>query len=79
MFTGSTVARNAPPSESIVPNKVGAYEHYYAAMRDAILGRGPNPVTAEEAITVMALIETAMASADAGKKLEFLPDQKLSV
>ena len=79
LFTGSTVARNAPPSESIVPNKVGAYEHYYAAMRDAILGRGPNPVTAEEAITVMALIETAMASADAGKKLEFLPDQKLSV
>ncbi len=73
LFTGSTVARNAPPAESIVPNKVGAYQHYYAAIRDAILGVGPNPVAAEDAIVVMALIEAAMASSDAGRRLDFQP------
>ncbi len=79
LFTGSTVARNAPPTESIAPNKTGAYEHYYAAVRDAILGRGPNPVTADDAILVMALIEAAFASSEAGRRLTFPDKSKLPV
>ena len=42
----------------------GNYPAYYAAIRDAIAGRGNNPVTAEEAIQVMELIELGLQSAE---------------
>ncbi|EXU76046.1 MULTISPECIES: oxidoreductase [Erwinia] len=42
----------------------GNYPAYYAGVRDAILGRGNNPVTAEEAIQVMELIELGLQSAE---------------
>ena len=40
----------------------GDYTAYYAALADAIGGAGPNPVTADEAIEVMALIEAGIES-----------------
>lgn len=40
----------------------GDYGRYYAAVRDAILGRGPNPVTPGQAIAVMRLIELGIES-----------------
>lgn len=49
--------------ESTVGIQPGRYADYYAAMRDAILGRGPNPVAGEEAARVMALLELGAASA----------------
>lgn len=42
----------------------GNYPAYYAAIRDAINGNGRNPVTAEEAIQVMELIELGLQSAE---------------
>ena len=41
----------------------GDYRHYYAAVRAAILGSGPNPVLAEEALAVMQLLESGLDSA----------------
>ncbi|MEM6159405.1 oxidoreductase [Erwinia sp. P6884] len=41
----------------------GNYPAYYAAIRDAISGDGANPVSAEEAIQVMELIELGLQSA----------------
>lgn len=35
----------------------GCQEQYYAQIRDAILGRGPNPVTPHQAIDVMRILE----------------------
>ena len=41
----------------------GNYPAYYAAIRDALLGQGANPVPATEAIRVMRLIELGQTSA----------------
>lgn len=40
----------------------GAYQMYYRQLREAILGRGPNPVPVEEAIAVMQLLEAGRRS-----------------
>ena len=42
----------------------------YAAVRDAVLGRGPNPVPGEEAAQVMALLDLGVASHQARRELE---------
>ncbi|SFM98909.1 scyllo-inositol 2-dehydrogenase (NADP+) [Izhakiella capsodis] len=42
----------------------GNYPAYYAAIRDAIKGDGANPVSAEEAIQVMELIELGLQSVE---------------
>ena len=42
----------------------GRYGDYYAALRDAIVIGAPNPVPADQALQVMALIEQGIASAD---------------
>lgn len=47
----------------------GDQSRYYAAFRDAVQGHGPNPVAPRQAITVMAVIEAAMASATEGKSV----------
>jgi predicted dehydrogenase len=47
----------------------GDQSRYYAAFRDAVQGRGPNPVTPRQAIAVMAVIEAAMASATEGQAI----------
>ena len=44
-------------------NLAGNYPAYYAAVRDAIQGRGENPVSASDAIEVMELIEIGVESA----------------
>jgi predicted dehydrogenase len=52
-------------ARSVPAAPAGDYGRYYAGVRDAILGRGPNPVTPEQAIGVMRLIELGMESAKA--------------
>lgn len=41
----------------------GDYPAFYAAMRDAILDKGPPPVTADQALTVMRIIDAGRRSA----------------
>jgi predicted dehydrogenase len=58
--------------ESIaVPTENGAYPEYYRQVRDAILGAGPNPVTAEQAIRVMRLLEAGRRSSDERREIAF--------
>ena len=56
------VARDWP----VLPGNYGAY---YAGLRDAILGLAPNPVTAQQAMDVMALIELGLQSANQRREL----------
>jgi predicted dehydrogenase len=66
-----TTWRDGAPHVRAVPTELGDYRAYYAALRDAILGRGPNPVPVEEAVAVMAVLELARASATAKRELPF--------
>lgn len=42
---------------------------YYAGVRDAVLGRGPNPVPPSEASAVMCILQTSFESGASGKTL----------
>jgi scyllo-inositol 2-dehydrogenase (NADP+) len=45
------------------PTRTGSYQDYYAGVRDALTGVGRMPVTIDEAIDVMVVIEAAQRSA----------------
>jgi len=51
------------------PVLAGNYGAYYAGLRDAIHGEGPNPVTPAQAMAVMALIELGRDSAQQRREL----------
>ena len=55
------------------PGVAGDYRQYYAAVRDAILGRGANPVKSADALTVMQVIELGERS-NAERRELGLPD-----
>jgi predicted dehydrogenase len=40
----------------------GSYERFYMGVRDAILGHGPNPVSIDDAVAVITVVETAIES-----------------
>lgn len=48
---------------SEVPNLAGNYPAFYAALRDAWAGVGPNPVPLDQGIAVMAVLEAGFESA----------------
>jgi predicted dehydrogenase len=52
-----------------MPTLPGNYVRYYAAIRDAIHGEGPNPVTPEEAVELMELLDLGRQSATEGRAL----------
>ena len=54
-----------------LPSLPGDYPAYYAAVRDAILEAGPNPVPPDEAIAVMELIELGRRSSDERRELPY--------
>ena len=53
--TGERTEVAAPP---------GDYPAYYAAIAKALHGKGPNPVTAEQALAVMAIVEAGVLSSE---------------
>ena len=46
----------------VVETRVGAYESFYVGMREAILRGAPNPVTTQQALAVVRVIERAQRS-----------------
>ena len=44
----------------------GDYRRYYAGLRDALEGRGPNPVTPAQALAVMSVMDAAVRAAERG-------------
>ena len=50
----------------------GDQRGYYVALREALLGRAPNPVPPEQAATVMAIIEAGLRSEKEGRRV--VPD-----
>lgn len=52
------------PQRRVWPTRAGNYLEYYAAVRDAILGNGPNPVPPEQAVALMELLDLGARSAD---------------
>jgi predicted dehydrogenase len=59
----TTVDADGRERRSTPAAPAGDYGRYYAQVRDAIWGRGPNPVPPEQAIGVMRLIELGLESA----------------
>lgn len=55
--------QNGTVTEKIWPTKAGAYENFYAQMREAILGKAELPVNAADALNTLSIIETARKSA----------------
>ncbi|MDE2145165.1 MAG: oxidoreductase [Burkholderiales bacterium] len=51
------------------PLAAGAYPAYYAGVRDALLGLGPSPVTAAEALAVQRLLDAGRRSAQQRREL----------
>jgi predicted dehydrogenase len=56
-----------------LPLADGAYPAYYAGLRDALRGRGPNPVPATEALAVQRLLDAGRHSAQQRRALR-LPE-----
>jgi len=63
------IGDNGQPQPASVPTLAGDYTRYYAAVRDAIAGRGPAPVTPEEAVQLMELLDLGAQSAGQGRAL----------
>ncbi|PWC12682.1 oxidoreductase [Brenneria roseae subsp. americana] len=57
-----TLHRDGMMVEQAVPTLPGDYPAYYAAIRDALSGKGDNPVSVHQAIHVMELIELGLLS-----------------
>ena len=58
--------------ERVVPTRDGAYLEFYRAVANAIVHGAPFPVSPQDAVDVMAIIELANESAREGKRLPFV-------
>ena len=56
------VVASAPGESSPLFGEAGDYRAYYAALRDAVLGVGANPVTPQEALATMRVLEAGKRS-----------------
>ncbi len=56
-----------------VPSEQGRYHDYYDAFAEAVRSGGPPPVTAEEAIAVLAVLDAARTSALEGRTVPMEP------
>jgi predicted dehydrogenase len=60
---GRLVVGGPEPRDERVPTVPGAWESYYAAVRDALRGAGPPPVDAADGVRTVRLVEAARRSA----------------
>jgi predicted dehydrogenase len=58
-----------------VPVPAGDYRQFYGALREAILGRGENPVTPAQALATTNVLELARESIGAGRRLTVDSDE----
>lgn len=65
----ATVAATAGCKAELVPTAAGAYQHYFVAIAAAICQQQPVPVSAEDALLGIRLIELAIQSSEQGKTL----------
>jgi predicted dehydrogenase len=54
-------------TESETPVPRGDYRQFYMQVRDALRGAGSNPVPPEQALPVIAVVETAIRSSAEGR------------
>jgi len=59
-----------PGDVRVVPTEPGAYQQFYAEVRDALRTGTPPPVTIDQAIEVLAVIEAARRSAAEGATIQ---------
>lgn len=52
-----------------VPNEPGDYRQFWVALAQAVRGKGPNPVPADQALSVMAVLEAGLRSAQLGQTI----------
>jgi len=72
LFAGTDPVRQLPTPQ-------GDQRQYYMQVRDAIRGEGSNPVTAAQALAVMAVLEAATNSSATGKALPLpLSEQEIA-
>lgn len=69
VVTAADPARPGKLSRRRVKTVEGDYRAFYAGVRDAVLGRGAAPVTAEDGWRVLRLIELARESSAAGRRV----------
>ncbi|GHD62035.1 oxidoreductase [Jeongeupia chitinilytica] len=65
LYTGT----DGEPRKQHVDLPRGEYTAYYAGIRDALLGVGPNPVMPSDAVAVMRVIEAAISSSKSGQRI----------
>ncbi len=63
------IGSDGASSKRNIPTRAGNYVDYYVAVRDAILGRGSNPVPPEQAVALMELLDLGRQSALEGRAL----------
>jgi predicted dehydrogenase len=59
-----------PEGEQSVPRQPGDYRRFYESLRDAIRQRREPPVTPEEAVAVMRVMDAARRSSEIGRRME---------
>lgn len=69
-----TLSFEGVQADKHLPTLPGDYPAYYAGVRDAITGKGKNPVPASDAIRVMELIELGIHSSHEQKTLKVAKD-----
>ena len=64
-----TLYEGATGKTRTLKSERGDQRGYYVALREALLGRAPNPVTPEQGATVMAIIEAGFRSHKEGRRV----------